>query len=125
MGTGRQRQERPRQGVPEAEVRAPRPREVAHRRIIRSLAVVDLPDEFRDEEVEVGVTLAVRVGAQVDRDAVDPQGEVGAVIEVEAAEKVLVSLPAAGVLGDHDPGDDLEEFTAAEEGPCREFGGPD
>jgi hypothetical protein len=40
---------------------------------------------------------------QVHRHAVDVGGEVGAVIEVEAAQEILVGLALAGVLGGHQP----------------------
>ncbi|MRI57291.1 hypothetical protein D8770_25630 [Methylobacterium sp. DB1607] len=42
-------------------------------------------DEFGDQEVEVGVALAVSVGADVDRHAIDADGDVGAVVEVDRA----------------------------------------
>ena len=80
------------------------------------LGIVDALDELGDDEVEVGVALPVGVRAEVDGQAVDAEGEVGAVVEVEAAEEILVGFAAAGMLRDDDSGDDFEEFAAAQEG---------
>ena len=41
-------------------------------------------------------------------------GEVGAVIEIEAAQEVLVRLAVAAVLGDDQPRHDLEHFARAQ-----------
>ena len=81
-----------------------------------ALGVVDALHVFGDDEVEVGVALPVGVRAEVDGQAVDAEGEVGAVVEVEAAEEILVGFAAAGMLRDDDSGDDFEEFAAAQEG---------
>src|SRR5690606_33940181 len=86
-----------------------------------ALLIVDAADEFGDDEVGVGVALAVCVGAGVGGHAVHGDGEVGAVVDVEAAEEVLVGFAAAGVLGDDEPGDDFEQFAAPQEGAGGEF----
>ena len=57
----------------------------------------------------------MRVGRQVHRHAVDGEREVGAVIEVEPAQEVLVRLAVARVLGDDQPGHGLQELAATEE----------
>ena len=57
-------------------------------------------DEFGDQEAHVGIALAVAMGAHVHWHAVDSDGEVGAVVEVEAAQVVLVGFALAGMLGD-------------------------
>jgi hypothetical protein len=54
--------------------------------------------------------LAVRVGRQVDGDAVDRAGEIGAVIELEATQVILVRLPLAAVLADDETGDVFENL---------------
>ena len=41
--------------------------------------------------------------AQIDRHVIDPDGEVGAVIEIVAAQKILVSFALAAVLRDDEP----------------------
>ena len=46
-------------------------------------------------------------------------------IQVESAQEVLVGLPVAGVLGDHDSGDNLEQFSPAQKRPRVEFIHPD
>jgi hypothetical protein len=88
--------------------------EVADIREIRALPIVQLLDHFGDQEIEVGVALAMSVADQVDRHPVDEGGEVGAVIEIEAAQEKLVGLARAGMLRRHQPGHVLEQVAAAQ-----------
>lgn len=81
--------------------------------VIDTLLVVHALDEFGDDDVHVGIALAVAMAAQVDGHAVEAGGEVRAVIEVEAAREVLVGFAAAGVLGDDDAGDHFQNFAGA------------
>ena len=81
-----------------------------------TLEVVDAIDQLRDEEVEVGVALAMRVRAQVDGNAVQGGGEVGAVVEVEAAQEILVRLSRAAVLRDDQPWHQLQHLAGPEDG---------
>src|SRR5688572_30179499 len=53
----------------------------------------------------------------VHRHAVDAGREIGAVIQVEAAQKVLVRLAAAAVLSDDQPGHYFEQLTGAQHRP--------
>jgi hypothetical protein len=57
------------------------------------------------------------MGRKVDRHAGERRGEVGAVIEVEAAKVVLVGLALAAVLTDDDAGDGLEDFARPHDRP--------
>ncbi len=82
--------------------------EVALVREIGALADVDALDGFRNDEVGVGVALAVGVGHEVDGDAVDGERDVGAVIGVEAAQEILVGFAAARVLHHHEAGRDAQ-----------------
>ncbi len=84
--------------------------EIALARPVGALADGHVLDELGDQEVEVGIALAVGVGAHVDRHAVEPDREVGAVVEVEAAQKILVGLSFARVLGDDQAGHRLEDL---------------
>ena len=77
-------------------------------------------DELGDQEVEVGVALAVAVGRHVDRHAACRDREVGAVVEVEAAQEVLVGLAAARVLGGDGAGHGLDQLAGAELGSTLE-----
>ena len=70
-------------------------------------------DQLGDQEVDVGIALAVAVGAHVDRHAVDRDGEVGAVVEVEAAQEILVGFALAAVLRDDEAG---HRFSSASPG---------
>ena len=57
------------------------------------------------------------VGRHVHRRSRDPGGEVGAVIDVEAAHVVLVGLAFAAVLADDDAGHGLEDLTRSIDRP--------
>ena len=61
--------------------------------------------------------MAVGVRRHVDRHAGDRRREVGAVIEVEAAQVVLVGLALAAVLADDDARHGLEHFAGAHDRP--------
>jgi hypothetical protein len=53
----------------------------------------------------------VRVTRHVDRDAVDRTFEVGSVVELEAAQIVLIGFAFAAVLANHETRYSLEHFT--------------
>jgi hypothetical protein len=55
------------------------------------------------------------VGAHVHRHGVDRGGEIGAVVEVEPPEKVLLGLAAARVLGCHQARYELQQVAAAQQ----------
>ena len=75
--------------------------EVAEPRRVGALVNVDRVDRLGDQEVGVGVALAVAVARHVDGHAVGVDRDVGAVIGIEAADEVLIRFSAAGVLADH------------------------
>ena len=56
------------------------------------------------QEVQVGITLSVRMRAHVDRHVVDEDRQIGAVVEIVAAEEILVGFALAAVLRDDQPG---------------------
>ena len=103
------------QGVPVHDVGGPGRGEIAAVGEVRSLVVVDALHEFGDQEVDVAIALAVGIGRHVDRDAVDARCEVGAVIEVETAQEVLIGLALAGVLGDDHARNRLEHFAGTQD----------
>ena len=89
--------------------------------VVRPFAVLDAADELGDDEVEIGVALTVGVGRHVDRHAVDRGGEVGAVIEVDAAQVVLVRFALAAVLGDDQAGDAFQQLARSQKRPVLEL----
>ncbi len=63
----------------------------------------------------------MRVAGEIDGDPVDGEREVGAVIEVEPAQEVLVRLAVARVLGDDHAGNGFfEQLPTAEQRQIRE-----
>jgi hypothetical protein len=108
----------PLDGVPDAQARRTRRREVALFGVIRTLPVIDAIDQLRNEPVQIGVAMAMRVGRHVGRHAVDKGREIGAVIEIEAAQEVLVRLAAPAVLRDDDAGHEFEHFGRTQRGPA-------
>ena len=95
------------------ELRSAGASEVPDLRVIDAEAVVDVVDELGDEKVEVRVPLPVRVRWAVERHALEARLEIGAVVEVEAANEVLVRLPVAGMLGHDEAGHGLEQLAFA------------
>src|SRR5882672_10753188 len=95
--------------------------EVAFVGVVRAFAVVDMLDQLGDEEIQVRVTLAVPVARQIERHAVDMDREVGAMVEVEAAQEILIRLARAAVLGDDHAGDDLQHLAGPQQRPVLEL----
>ena len=62
---------------------------------IGTLADLQSADCFGDEKIEVGVALAMRVGGQIDRHVVPEGRHVGAVVEIVAAQVILIGLARA------------------------------
>ena len=88
--------------------------EVPHAGGVGPLRRVERVDGLGDDEVQIGEALPVGVAHRVDRRAVDEEGDVGPVVQVEAAQEVLLRLAAAGVLHGEEPGDRLEHALRAE-----------
>ena len=121
-----QRDEILRQGLVKFQVCRTGSAVVAHRPVVGTLFVINPLHEFRNDGVHVGVAFAMRVRRQVERHAVENNGEVGAMIQIEAAQKILVGFPAARVLRDDDPGNSFENLAAAQDravGQLRRSGG--
>lgn len=72
--------------------------EVAVLRGVRALGDVESLHHLGDDEVQVGVALAMAVAHHVDRQPVDGEREVGPVVEVEPPQEELVGLASPGVL---------------------------
>jgi len=84
--------------------------EVAEIGEIGALAVMQGSDQFRDHEIEIGITLAMPMGAHVDWHVLERDIDIGAVIEVEAAQEILVGLALPAVLGGDQSRHHLEHF---------------
>src|SRR5580704_18435922 len=79
--------------------------------VIRPFLEVHPLHKLRDDGVHVRVPFAVRVRRQVKRHIVDENGEVCTMVEIEAAQKILVGLAATGVLSDDETGNRLQKFS--------------
>ena len=110
-----------RQAVDQTDVEAAGRGEIAFVGEVRSLANVDRADRFRHQPVQVGVALAVRVGAHVDRHVVDGDRQVGAVVEIVAAQEILVGFALAAVLRHDQARHGFEHFARARDRPRVEF----
>ncbi len=97
-------------------------REVADVGVIRPLAELEYLDQLGNQQVDVEVALAVAMARQIEGYALERRREVGAVIEVEAAQKELVGLAAAGVLGGDQPGNALQNLPRSQVRHPLDFG---
>jgi hypothetical protein len=57
-------------------------------------------NRLRNDEIQVGITLAMRMGPQVDRHAVGEKGDIGAMIGIEPAQEILIGLACAARMFD-------------------------
>jgi hypothetical protein len=62
---------------------------------VDALAVFDARYQFRDHEVQVHVALSVGMADHIDRYAADSWWQIAAVIEIEAAQEVLIGFAVA------------------------------
>src|SRR5579883_154098 len=84
---------------------------VANVGVIRTFFEIDPLHKLRDHRVHVRVALAVRVRRQVQRHIVEENGEIRAVVKIEAPQEILVGLPAAGVLSDDESRNRLQNLS--------------
>ncbi len=89
--------------------------EITDAGVIWPLGIGDPVDDLRDEEAEIGIALSVGVGRAIDRHVVDEVGEVGAVIEVVATDKILVGLAFPRMHRDDEAGDTFEELAGSQD----------
>ena len=81
--------------------------------IIRPLPERDIVNELWNDPVQVHVALAVGMGREIDRDTINKTGEIRAMVEIEATQKILISFPAATVLRHDHARHDLQHFSRA------------
>ena len=89
--------------VDQADMEIARGAEITFVGEIRSFANGDRVNRFRHQPVQVRISLPMGMGAQIDRHVVDPDRHVGAVVEIVAAQKILVGFALSAVLR-HDRG---------------------
>ena len=84
--------------------------EIAHIGIIGTFLVSLLLHQFRNQEIEIGIALAMGMAGHVDGNVVHAHRQIGAVIEIKAAQEILVGFSAARMLGDDHAGNFLHHF---------------
>jgi len=89
--------------------------------VVRPLAIVDVLDQLRYQEIEVRIALSMSVARKIHRHSVHVHGEVGAMVEIEAAQEVLIRLSGAAVLRDDHAGNDLQNFRRPQQRPVLEL----
>ena len=97
-------------GEPEVIVGAARDGVVALPRIERPLDHAQRLNQLGDDEVGVGVAVAVQVARLVDRHAVDGELDVLSFARVEAAQEHLLGVALAAFVGEQDARRELEEL---------------
>ncbi|MGC4090801.1 MAG: hypothetical protein QM756_23595 [Polyangiaceae bacterium] len=90
---------------------------------IGPLLVLDALHQLGNEEIQVQVAVAVAVGGQVDGHAVDGDGKVGAVVQVEAPQEILVGFAVPGMLGDDEAGYRFQHLRRAQQGAVLQLPG--
>src|SRR5215208_409158 len=78
------------------------------------------PLRMRIDAINSGMRklMSAAVRGHVDRHAIDRDGQIGAMVEIEAAQKVLVGFSLAAVLRDDQAGDGFQEFAGTCGGLC-------
>jgi hypothetical protein len=104
-----------REGLDEVKRRCTRGGKIADIRIVRSLPEGDIIKELRDDPIKVHIALAVGMGGEVDGYAIDKTGEIRAMIQIEATQKILIGFPGATVLCHDHTRNDLQNFSWAQE----------
>ena len=79
---------------------APAEEKVAFIGKVRAFFVVDAFDQLGDKPVQIAVALPMRMRGHVHGHAVYEAGEIGAVVQVKAAQEILIGLAIAAVLRD-------------------------
>ena len=82
---------------------------------IGALVIIDVVDQFGDQEIEVRITLTMAVGGHIDRNAIDAAGKIGAMIQIVPAQEILVSLAVARMLRDDQAGYGFQSLARAQQ----------
>jgi len=109
--------EPPREGLDEVKIGGASGGKITHIRIVRPFPEGHIVHELRNDPIEVHIALAVGVRGQINGDAIDTRGKVGAMVEIKATQEILIGFPAATVLRHGDAGDDFQDFAWAEHWP--------
>ena len=79
--------------------------------VVRPLAIMNRRDQFENQKIQVCPTLTMRVTALIDWHAIQCQAEIDTMIEIDAAQKILIGLALTTVLANDQPRYNLENFT--------------
>ena len=87
--------------------------EIADGGVIRTLRIGELIGQLGNHEVQIRIPLTMGMGGLVDRHAVDVGFQIRAVIEIVAAQEVLIRLALAAVQGHDQPRHRFQQLTGA------------
>jgi hypothetical protein len=73
---------------------------VAVLRIIRAFCVIQLLNQLGNQEIEIGVTLAVGMGGKINWHPIKVLRKIGPVIEVKTSQEILVRFTSSGMLSE-------------------------
>jgi hypothetical protein len=102
-----------REGLDEVKRRRAGRGKIADIRIVRPLPESDIVNELRDDPIEVHIALAVGMGGEIDGYAVNKTGEIRAMVQIKAAQKILIGFAAPTVLRHGYARHDLQDFSWA------------
>ena len=92
---------------------------------VNALLVTHRADEFGNEKAGVRPALPVRVRDEIHWNTIDARGEIGAVVEIEAAQIILVGFALAAVLRDDQARHRLQNLARTNDGPQLDLFLPD
>ena len=125
IGAAFGRSPRPLITVDSGHIGRPGQREITTVGAIGSFAEILPRYDFRNEAVEIEISLAMAVRAQVHLHTVDVGREIRPVIEIEAAQEILVRLAAPGMLGSHHPRNRFQKLGHAKQRTHEQIGACD
>ena len=102
------------QGVEEVKICCASGRKVTHIRVIGSFAERHIVDELRNDKIQVHIALAMAVCGEIHWHTIDARRKIGAMVQVKAAQEILIGFACAAVLRDCYTRDNLQHFARPE-----------
>ena len=85
--------------------------EVAELDVIGAFVHIESFNRFRDDEVQIGIALPMRMRSQIDRHPVGEERDIGPVIGIKPAQEILIGLScAAGMFHGNEAGNQAKNL---------------